>query len=210
MAPGCCDQAQEFDGLSPAYRRALVAVIAINAIMFLVEMIAGLAASSQALQADALDFLADTATYGLSLFVIGKPLRWRASAALLKGISLSAMGLWVLGSTAYHVLVLDLPRAEIMGAVAFAALAANLASVLLLLRYRNGDSNVRSVWLCSCNDAIGNLAVLGAAAAVWATGSAWPDLVVAGLMAGLFLHASIRIIRQARGELARGDLPQAA
>jgi len=210
VAPGCCDQAQEFDGLSPAYRRALVAVIAINAIMFLVEMIAGLAASSQALQADALDFLADTATYGLSLFVIGKPLRWRASAALLKGISLSAMGLWVLGSTAYHVLVLDLPRAEIMGAVAFAALAANLASVLLLLRYRNGDSNVRSVWLCSCNDAIGNLAVLGAAAAVWATGSAWPDLVVAGLMAGLFLHASIRIIRQARGELARGDLPQAA
>ncbi len=210
MAGGCCDQAPVFDGLSPGYRRALIAVIAINATMFLVEMGAGLAAGSQALQADALDFLADTATYGLSLFVIGKPLRWRASAALLKGLSLSAMGLWVLGSTVYHVLVLDLPRAEIMGAVAFAALAANLLSVLLLLRYRNGDSNVRSVWLCSRNDAIGNVAVLAAAAAVWATGSAWPDLVVAGLMAGLFLHASIRIFRQARAELARSDVPQTA
>ena len=109
---------------------------------------------------------------------------------------------WILASTAYQVLILETPRAEIMGVVAFAALAANLISVLLLLRYRNGDSNVRSVWLCSRNDAIGNVAVLGAAAAVWASGSAWPDLVVAALMASLFLHGSFRIIRQARSELA--------
>jgi len=210
MASGCCEQTPVFDGLSPGYRRVLIAVIVINATMFLVEMGAGLAAGSKALQADALDFLADTATYGLSLFVIGRPIRWRASAALVKGISMSAMGLWVLGSTAYHVLVLGLPRAEIMGAVGFAALAANLISVLLLLRYRDGDSNVRSVWLCTRNDVIGNLAVLGAAAAVWATGTAWPDLLVAAMMAGLFLHASVRIIRQARGELAAADLPQAA
>lgn len=210
MGAGCCDQAPEFDGLSPAYRRALLAVIAINALMFLVEMAAGLAAGSQALQADALDFLADTATYSISLLVIGRPLRWRATAALVKGLSLSAMGLWVLGSTAYHVLILGVPRAEIMGAVAFAALAANLFSVLLLLRYRNGDSNVRSVWLCSRNDAIGNVAVLGAAGAVAVTGTAWPDLLVAALIAGLFLHASVRIVRQARAEMARPAAVQAA
>jgi Co/Zn/Cd efflux system component len=198
---GCCGSEIGFDGLSAAYKRVLWAVIAINGIMFGVEMSAGVLAGSQALKADALDFLGDTVTYGLSLAVIGMPLVWRSRAALLKGLSLGAMGLWVLGSTAHQLLVLGLPRAEVMGAIGFLAFAANVASVLLLLRYRDGDANVRSVWLCSRNDAIGNLAVVLAAGGVWSTATAWPDLIVAGIMAGLFLWSSIGIIRQALGEL---------
>lgn len=204
---GCgCDDDVKFDGLSAAYKRALWAVIVINATMFLVEMGAGLLAGSQALQADALDFLGDTATYTITLFVIGMPLVWRARAALLKGLSLGAMGLWVLGSTAYHVLVLGVPQAEMMGAIGFLALVANLTSVMLLLKYRDGDANVRSVWLCSRNDAIGNLAVIVAASGVWATGTAWPDLIVAGVMASLFLWSSVQIMSQAIGELRNADV----
>jgi Co/Zn/Cd efflux system component len=131
--------------------------------MFIAELGAGIFARSQALKADALDFLADTATYAITLPVFGMPLIWWARAALLKGLSLGAMGLWVLGSTGYHVFILGVPQAEVMGAVGFLALAANLTSVLLLLKYRNGDANVRSVWLCSRNDAIGNLAGVPAA-----------------------------------------------
>jgi Co/Zn/Cd efflux system component len=201
MADGCCDHDVRFQGLSKSYKRALWAVIAINATMFIGEIGAGILTGSQALKADALDFLGDTATYSLTLFVIGMPLVWRARAALFKGLTLGAMGLWVLGSTAYHVLVLGIPRAEVMGAVGILALTANLASVLLLLKYRNGDANVRSVWLCSRNDAIGNVAVIIAAAGVWATATAWPDLIVAGVMASLFIWSSALIVRQAVGEL---------
>ena len=147
MSAHCCGSNATFDGLSADYRRRLWAVIAINATMFLVEMAAGALAGSQALQADALDFAADAATYGISLAVIGAALRVRAWAALAKGSSLTLMGLWVFGSTAYHVLVLGVPRAEVMGVVGLLALVANLASVLLLVRYKDGDANVRSVWL---------------------------------------------------------------
>jgi Co/Zn/Cd efflux system component len=198
-----------FDGLDPRYMRALWLVIAINATMFFVEMAAGHIAGSQALQADALDFLGDTLTYGISLAVIGRSLLVRSRAALLKGVSLSAMGLWVFGSTLYHVLILGVPRAEIMGVIGFLALAANLCSVLLLLRYRNGDANVRSVWLCSRNDAIGNVAVVAAALSVWGTASAWPDLIVAGIMAGIFLTSSSQILRQAWEEWQNGAVTPA-
>lgn len=197
---GCSDDVK-FDGLSAAYKRALWGVIAINATMFVVEIAAGMLAGSQALKADALDFLGDTLTYSITLLVIGMPLVWRARAALFKGLSLGAMGIWVLGSTAYHVLVLGVPQAEVMGAIGFLALIANMTSVLLLLKYRDGDANVRSVWLCSRNDAIGNFAVILAASGVWATGTAWPDLIVAGIMASLFLWSSAQIVRQALGEL---------
>jgi Co/Zn/Cd efflux system component len=197
MASGCCGTRARFDGLDPRYQRVLWTVIAINAVMFIVEIASGHIAGSQALQADALDFLGDTLTYGLSLAVIGRSIQTRSYAAMMKGFSLTAMGLWVLGSTAYHVLVLGVPRAEIMGVVGFLALAANVASVLLLMRYKDGDANVRSVWVCSRNDAIGNLAVMGAALAVWGTTSAWPDLAVAGIMACLFLMSSTQILLQA-------------
>ncbi|MCB1860398.1 MAG: cation transporter [Gammaproteobacteria bacterium] len=199
---GCnCGSGVKFDGLSAAYKRLLWIVILINGVMFLVEIGGGMIASSQALLADALDFLGDTVTYSITLLVIGMPLQWRARAALFKGLSLGLMGAWVLGSTLYQLFVLGVPRAEVMGAIALLALAANLASVLLLMEYRNGDSNVRSVWLCSRNDAIGNVAVLLAAGGVWTTTSAWPDLIVAGIMASLFLWSSIQITRQAIAEL---------
>lgn len=193
----CCGQDVCFDGQSKAYRRVLWVVIAINAVMFAVEMLAGALAGSQALKADALDFLGDSLTYGLSLAVIGRSLRSRATVALLKGVSLALMGAWVLGYTLYQVMVLGVPQAAAMGAVGVLALAANLTSVALLMRYRDGDANVRSVWLCSRNDAVGNLAVIAAAAAVAVTQSAWPDLIVAALMAALFLRSAFQILRQA-------------
>ncbi|MEP3437957.1 MAG: cation transporter [Hoeflea sp.] len=212
-APSCgretqacgCSGNPRFDGMDTSYKRVLWTVIVINAAMFFVEMSAGQLAGSQALQADALDFLGDALTYGLSLAVIGMSIRVRSTAALLKGFSLLAMGLWVFGSTAYQVLILGVPSAGIMGSIGLLALAANLASVFLLMRYKDGDANVRSVWLCSRNDAIGNVAVMVASAAVWLTASAWPDLVVALLMAGLFLRSAQLILVQAWQEYRSGE-----
>lgn len=207
MGADCCGSNVKFDGLSADYKRRLWLVIAINASMFVVEMAAGALAGSNALQADALDFLGDTATYGISLAVIGATLRTRAWAAVGKALSLSVMALWVLGSTAYHVLVIGVPRAEIMGAIGILALGANVASVLALMKYKDGDANVRSVWLCSRNDAIGNVAVMLAALAVWGTATKWPDLIVAAMMAGLFLYSSLRILQQSVHEMREQRLP---
>jgi Co/Zn/Cd efflux system component len=200
MSAACHHHAPAFDGMSADYRRRLVAVIVINAVMFMVEMTAGQLSGSQALQADALDFFADSLTYGASLAVIGMALSTRSLVALAKGASLAVMGLWVFGSTVYRVFVLGVPEAEIMGVVGFLALAANVASVLILMRHKDGDANVRSVWLCSRNDAIGNVAVMAAALGVWGTATAWPDLAVAAVMAGLFLTSSVKILRQAWAE----------
>ena len=197
---GCCGDNDKFDGVSDEYKRRLWIVIALNASMFVVEMTAGHLAKSQALQADALDFFGDALTYGISLAVIGASIRARTAAALAKGISLFLMGAWVFGSTVYRLFFVGVPEAEIMGVVAALALATNLASVFLLVSYKDGDANVRSVWLCSRNDAIGNVAVIIAALSVWATASGWPDLIVAAIMASLFLSSSFQIIRQALEE----------
>ena len=202
---GCCGHEARFDGVSDDYKRRLWLVIAINAAMFAVEMGAGQLAGSQALQADALDFLGDALTYGISLAVIGASLRTRSLAAMGKGLSLLLMGCWVFGSTLYQVFYIGVPQAHVMGAIGFLALAANLASVLILVRYKDGDANVRSVWLCSRNDAIGNVAVMLAALAVWGTGTGWPDLIVAALMAGLFLNSAAQILIQALREWRQGD-----
>jgi len=200
----CSGGVPVFDGMDPRYKRVLWTVIAINGVMFLTEMTAGQLAGSQALKADALDFFADTVTYGLSLAVIGASLATRAMAALFKGLSLSVMALWVFGSTVYQTLILGLPSAEVMGVIGILALAANVASVGLLMPYKDGDANVRSVWLCSRNDAIGNVVVVVAALGVWGSSSAWPDLAVAALMAGIFLNSSVQILRQAWGEYRQG------
>jgi len=202
----CCSSGVPvFDGMDPRYKRVLWAVIGINGGMFLIEMIAGQLAGSQALKADALDFLGDTITYGLSLAVIGASLRTRATAALFKGLSLSVMALWVFGSTVYQTFILGVPSAEVMGIIGILALAANLGSVVLLLPYKDGDANVRSVWLCSRNDAIGNVVVMCAALGVWGTATAWPDLIVAAIMAGIFLSSSVQILRQAWSEYRQGS-----
>jgi Co/Zn/Cd efflux system component len=199
MGGKCCD------GIGGAgetpYRRIMWAVLAINAVMFLIEAGAGLGAKSVALQADALDFLADAATYGITLLVLPMAIRWRARAALVKGASMALFGLWVLGATAYNAFFLDAPDALVMGSVGVLALLANLLCALLLFRFRGGDSNKRSAWLCSRNDVLGNLAVIVAASGVLATGTAWPDLAVALIMAALWVHAAVQIIRQAIAEL---------
>ncbi|MCC7272053.1 MAG: cation transporter [Alphaproteobacteria bacterium] len=207
MAAHChddhCHEHGTFEGASATYRRVLWLVIALNATMFGVEAVAGALAGSMALQADALDFAADAATYGLSLWAIGRSVATRSTVALAKGASLAVMAAWVLGATAWRVLSALPPEPVTMGAVGVLALAVNVGSALLLYRWRDGDANIRSVWLCTRNDAIGNVAVMGAAAVVAATASAWPDLVVAAAMSGLFLTSSIRILRQAVAERRR-------
>jgi len=203
MSSDCCDHSHAPDPHrgNAAYRRVLWAVLAINAVMFVVEVGAGVAAGSAALQADALDFLGDAANYGISLFVVGMALRFRAMAALAKGGSMGLFGLWVIGTVIWHALQGTLPNAFTMGAVGFAALAANAASFGLLWAYRGGDANMRSAWICTRNDVLGNLAVLLAALGVFGTGTGWPDTVVAAIMATLALQGAWMVIRQSLGEL---------
>lgn len=197
MSDSCCAKEHVFDGSNPAFLRVLWIIIFINASMFFVEVFAGHHASSQSLWADALDFAADVMTYGISLWAIGKAQIVRDRAAILKGVSLLVMAVWVLGSTAYKVVFQTLPDAPVMGVISVLAFTANVLSVLFLYRWRNGDANVRSVWLCSRNDAIGNVAVMLAALGVFGTRTAWPDLIVAGIMACLFARSSWQIIKQA-------------
>jgi Co/Zn/Cd efflux system component len=186
----------------PAYERVLWAVLAVNLAMFVVEAAAGLYGRSASLQADALDFLGDAATYGITLVVLGMGLRWRAGAALFKGVTMGLFGLWVLGYTAHTMLAGSLPSAPVIGTVGVLALGANLACAALLFRHRAGDANRRSVWLCTRNDAIANIAVIAAAGGVWASGSGWPDWIVGVGIACLALIASLQVLRQAAGELA--------
>lgn len=198
MSAHCPSHASaSFEGTSQTYKRILIVVAAINLLMFLVETFGGRLAGSTALQADALDFLADFVTYTGSLLVIGKSLKVRANVALLKGCSLAVMGLYVFGATLYRFFVLSTPEAVTMSAIGVLALAANVMSVLLLFRWRNGDANVHSVWLCSRNDAIGNIAVILAAGLVAWTKTGWPDVIVAGIMATLFLSSAWQIVRRA-------------
>ncbi|HBR97823.1 MAG TPA: cation transporter [Gammaproteobacteria bacterium] len=204
-----CGKAR-FDGVDRRYITILWVVIALNGLMFFVEMTAGFRGQSQALKADALDFLGDSLTYGISLWVIGKSVNIRTSAAMLKGISLFLMAGFVLVSTAYRLIVLNSPHAFTMSTIGFLALAANLFSVMLLMRYKDGDANIRSVWLCSRNDAVGNVAVMLAAAAVWYWQSPWPDLLVALLMAGLFFSSATQILRQALDERREAQASAAA
>jgi Co/Zn/Cd efflux system component len=160
-----------------------------------------LAAGSASLQADALDFLADAANYGISLFVVGMAIRHRARAALVKGLTMGLFGLWVLAASVWHAAHGSVPEAFTMGTVGFGALLANAASFALLWAYRAGDSNMRSVWLCSRNDVIGNCAVLLAALGVFGTGAGWPDVVVASIMGALALQGACHVVSQARREL---------
>jgi Co/Zn/Cd efflux system component len=180
-------------------------VLAINAAMFALEIGAGLAAGSASLQADALDFLGDAANYAISLFVVGMALRYRAAAALAKGASMGVFGLWVIATVVWHALHGTLPNAVTMGAVGVAALIANAASFALLWAFRAGDANMRSAWICTRNDVLGNLAVLAAATGVFGTGAGWPDVIVAAVMAGLALQGAATVVQQSMSELRHRD-----
>jgi cation diffusion facilitator family transporter len=185
----------------PAYRRALWTVVLLNVGYGLIEIVAGFVAGSQALKADALDFVSDGAISFLGLVAIGWGLAARARTALLQGVILGALGLGVLALTLYRVFVLNTPEAELMGIFGVIALAINVAAAVVLLPHRSGDANMRAVWLFSRNDAIGNVAVVIAAGLVAWSGTAWPDLAVAVVIAGIFMHSSWSIIRDARGDL---------
>ena len=188
----------------PRYRRILWIALLVNAAMFVVELGAGLSSGSASLLADAIDFLGDAANYGVSLLVLAMALQWRARAALLKGASMLAFGVFVIGRVAWGAWQGITPEALTMGSVGLLALAANVGVALLLYAWRDGDANMRGVWLCTRNDALGNLAVLAAALGVFGTGSAWPDLIVAGIMASLAVHSAIAVLRHADGELNGG------
>jgi Co/Zn/Cd efflux system component len=201
----CCSHCDLPDPKQTAdFRRVLWTVLGINAVMFLIEIGAGVAAGSSSLQADALDFLGDTANYAISLFVVGMALRYRAAAALVKGATMGLFGLWVLATVIWHVVHGTVPSAFTMGAVGAAALLANAASFAVLWAHRTGDANMRSAWICTRNDVLGNVALLLAAGGVFGTGSGWPDFVVAIIMAALALQGAVIVLRQSTAELRQG------
>jgi Co/Zn/Cd efflux system component len=206
MSHHCCSHHHPRPpGADPArqaiYQRVLWVALIINLGMFLIEILASVAASSAALQADAVDFLGDTANYAISLFVLSMALRYRATAALIKGVSMGGLGLIVLGTIVWHLIHATVPEPVTMSAVGCAALVANAVVFLLLWSFRSGDANMRSVWLCSRNDVLSNLAVLLAALGVFGTGRGWPDLIVASTMAVLALQGAWAVVIQATGEL---------
>lgn len=201
----CCAETKRIE--DKRWRRAVWIALIVNATMFGVEIFAGVTAHSAALKADALDFLGDSANYAISLGVAGMALTWRARAAMLKGATLFALGAWVIASTGYAAFAGILPQAETMGIIGGLALAANVAVALILYRFRTGEANMRSVWICSRNDAIGNIAVVAAAFGVFGTGSGWPDLIVAAILATLGISGGIQIMRQAAAELRSAHLP---
>lgn len=196
--------------VDPRYRRVLWIALWINALMFGVEILAGWAAGSVALLADAVDFLGDAANYGISLFVLGLAPLWRSRTALLKGATMGGYGIFVLGTALWHLQLGVVPKAETMGVVGFLALLANCTVGALLWAYRNGDANMRSVWLCTRNDAISNVAVMLAALGVFGTGSGLPDLLVATIMGLLGLSAAYSVVTHARREMREAAAPAPA
>jgi Co/Zn/Cd efflux system component len=201
MSASCCGPAEKPAG-DPRWRRALWIALFVNAGMFLAELTAGEIADSRSLQADALDFFGDAANYAISLSVAGLALVWRARAALVKGATLVLLGLYVIVGALLAAVQGANPQPTIMGAVGIAALAANVGVALMLYRFREGDANMKSVWICSRNDAIANIAVVAAAVGVFGTGNAWPDLIVAAIMATLGISGGVKIVRLAWSELA--------
>lgn len=198
---GTSDDDGDRSHVTPSFKRALWIVVLLNVGYGVAEIVGSFLADSQALQADSLDFLGDGLISFLGLVSVGWSPAARARAALLQGVFLGALGVGVLGTTAHRVLMLQQPEPVLMGSFAAVALVVNVLAAAVLIPHRKGDANVRAVWLFSRNDALGNLAVIIAAGLVWWTATPWPDLVVALVIAGLFLHSSWSIIRDARAEL---------
>ena len=201
MSAHCCVPAQK-SSVDPRWRRALWIALVVNAGMFLAELAAGEIADSRSLQADALDFFGDSANYAISLGVAGLVLTWRARASLVKGATLAGLGAYVMIGALISSFIGASPEPRIMGAVGIAALIANVGVAVMLYQFRDGDSNMQSVWICSRNDAIANIAVVAAALGVFGTGTAWPDLIVAAIMATIGISGGIKIIRLAWNELS--------
>ncbi|NKE68662.1 cation transporter [Ramlibacter sp. RBP-2] len=209
MSASCCSHSNcSSPVVDPRYRKALWAALFLNAIMFVVELGASWTSGSVSLMADSIDFFGDAANYGISLAVLTMAASARSKAALFKAASMGGFGVFVLGKAVYNLQAGVTPEPITMGAVGLAALAVNAGVALMLYRFRTGDANMRSVWICSRNDAIGNVAVMLAAVGVFGTGTAWPDLLVAGVMGVLALAGAWSVFQQARAEL-RGSLAAA-
>ncbi|MES3003681.1 MAG: cation transporter [Pseudomonadota bacterium] len=200
MSAHCCS-APATPAVDPRYRQVLWVALVLNAIMFVVELGASWSSGSVSLLADSIDFFGDAANYALSLAVLAMAATVRSKAALFKAACMAAFGVFVIGKALWSLKSGVAPEAATMGAVGFAALVVNAGVALMLYRFRTGDANMRSVWICSRNDALGNIAVMLAALGVFGTGSAWPDLLVAAIMAGLALTGAWTVLSHARGEL---------
>lgn len=198
---GCCDNDPQGDISDHRYRKILWIILLLNAGMFVVEVVASWYSGSVSLLADAVDFFADAFNYAISLYVLDKALATRAKASLIKGSTMGLFGLLVIGNSIYRAATEAVPQAEVMGAIGLLALIVNIGSAWMLYRFREGDSNRESVWICSRNDAVGNVLVMLAAAAVAYTQSHWPDIIVAFFIAALFLRSAWRIYRSAIAEL---------
>ena len=201
MADCCNDKACEIEALHSRQSSVLKIVLGINAVMFVVELTAGLLASSVSLVADSLDMLGDALVYGFSLYVVARGARMKAISALFKGGIMAAFGLFVLGQAIYKIIVPQVPVFEAIGAIGLLALAANGLCLVLLWRHRADDINMKSVWLCSRNDIVANVSVLFAAFGVWLTGTGWPDILVGLTLAVLFLRSALFVLRAATTEL---------
>jgi len=196
-----CSVATKDQSQNPVFRKVLWVALLVNLLMFFVEIVASHIGDSMSLQADALDFFGDAANYAISLFVLGMALPLRARASVVKGLTMGLFGLWVIGAALYRIFIGSEPEPMIMGFIALTALVANMSVAIMLYRFREGDSNMQSIWLCSRNDAIGNVAVLIAAVGVTATASRWPDLIVALIIATLSLSAAYTILKLAFQEM---------
>lgn len=205
MSDHCHDHCHDHSGAasrSPAFRRALWIALVVNALMFVVDVVASQRSGSVSLLADAIDFAGDAVSYGMSLAVLGMALVWQSRVALIKGISMGAYGLFVVWQVIWSAMNGQPPEHLTMGVVGLIALLANVAVAVMLYAFREGNANMRSVWLCTRNDALGNLAVMLAALGVFGTGTAWPDLLVAVVMASLAITASWSVVRQALAEMS--------
>lgn len=202
MGQSCCEVPEQSQAIDSRYRHVLWLALVLNAVMFVVEIAGGIGSGSASLLADAIDFAGDAANYALTLAVLPFGLAWRSRAALVKGFSMAAFGVLILGRAAYGAWSAVPPEPISMSIIGALALAVNVGVAALLYFHREGDANRRSVWLCSRNDALGNVAVLFAALGVFGTGAAWPDLAVASVMALLSLWAAGQVLMQAHGELS--------
>lgn len=200
MSAHCCNH-ESPPQRDPKYRRILWIALIVNFAMFAIEIIFSLQSKSVSLLADSIDFLGDAANYGISLWVLAMSVKARATASLFKAASMALFGIGVLAHAIWNAIAGVLPDAQTMSLIGLLALCANVGVGILLFTYRNGDSNMRSVWLCTRNDALGNIAVIIAAIGVFGTGTAWPDLIVATIMASLALTAAWQVVKQARNEL---------
>jgi cation diffusion facilitator family transporter len=208
MTNCCTNKSCEIEALRNRQSSTLKIVLAINALMFIVELVAGLISSSVSLVADSLDMLGDALVYGFSIYVVARGARMKALAALFKGGIMAVFGLFVLGQAIYKIIFPQVPMFEVIGVIGLLALAANSVCFLLLWRHRADDINMSSVWLCSRNDLIANVSVLFAAAAVWFTRASWPDIVVGLAIAVLFLRSALFVLRGAMAELRATDAVQ--